>query len=164
LLNARNNRLLEATRQLEEAWKLDPTAAPVGRALIPLYLTLGRADDALDFSRKVLDLDPDDFETWHSYARQLKDQAKTKEALEAMSHAASCRSLKERPHEQAQITFDRASFMSNPRTFPRLWLPFSRRRLPFLSTTKRSSIPIKSPINSFRPNWRASMKEKLACA
>jgi tetratricopeptide (TPR) repeat protein len=106
LLNARNNHLLEATRQLEEAWKLDPTAAPVGRALIPLYLTLGRADDALDFSRRVLDLDPDDFETWHSYARQLKDRTKTKEALEAMSHAASCRSLKERPHEQAQITFD----------------------------------------------------------
>jgi tetratricopeptide (TPR) repeat protein len=106
LLNARHNRLPDAARQLEEAWKLDPTAAPVGRDLVPLYQAFGRTDDALTCSRKVLDLDPDDFETWHSYARLLKDRAKTKEALEAMTRAASCKSLKELPHERAQISFD----------------------------------------------------------
>ena len=71
LLNARNKHFLEAVCQLEEAWKLDPAAAPVARALVPLYLALGRTQDALTFSRKTLDLDPDDFETWYSYARQL---------------------------------------------------------------------------------------------
>jgi tetratricopeptide (TPR) repeat protein len=106
LLNARNNRLLEATRQLEEAWKLDPTRAPVGRALVPLYLTLGRTEDALTISRKILDLHPDDFETWYSYARQLKEKAKTPEALQAMAQAASCSSLKVKPHLLALITYD----------------------------------------------------------
>src|SRR3989442_1592991 len=106
LLNARNKRLLEAVCQLEEAWKLDPTAAPVARALVPLYLALGRTQDALTFSRKTLALEPDDFETWYSYARQLKDLAKTKEAMESMARAASCPSLKDRPHELAQITYD----------------------------------------------------------
>ena len=90
LLNARNKRLLEAVCQLEEAWKLDPTAAPVARALVPLYLALGRTQDALTFSRKTLALDPDDFETWYSYARQLKDLATTKETMESMARAASC--------------------------------------------------------------------------
>jgi tetratricopeptide (TPR) repeat protein len=106
LLCLRNNRLLEATSKLEEAWKLDPAAAPISRSLVPLYLALGRTEEALTLSRRTLDLAPDDFETWHSYARQLHGLGKKAEAIEAMARAADCPSLREQPHELAQITYD----------------------------------------------------------
>lgn len=106
LLCARNNRLLEATHQMEEAWKLDPTSAPVGRVLVTFYLALGRIDEALALSKKTLEIDPDDYETWYSYARQLREQGKTKEARDAMSKAAGCPSLTEYPLQLAQINFD----------------------------------------------------------
>lgn len=126
LLNARNKRLLEAVCQLEQARKLDPTAAPVARALIPLYLSLGRTEDALSYCRRTLDLDPDDFETWYSYARQLKDLAKTKEATEAMARAVSCPSLKDRPHELAQITFDLGVLCEESSNLPKALAAFRR--------------------------------------
>jgi tetratricopeptide (TPR) repeat protein len=113
LLAARNNRLLEATRYVEEACKLEPTAPPVGRLLVKLYLALGRSEEALALSKKTLELDPNDFETWYSYARQLREQGKAKEALEAMTKAVACPSLKERPHELAQLTFDLAVFFED---------------------------------------------------
>jgi len=106
LLCARNNRLLDATRHLEEAWKLDPTAPAVARALIPIYLALGRSEDALLLSKNILKLDPDDYETWYSFARQLREQGKSQEALEAMTKSASCASLNESPLQLAQINFD----------------------------------------------------------
>jgi tetratricopeptide (TPR) repeat protein len=98
--------LLDAARHLEAAWSLDPTAVAVGRALIGVYLALGRFEDALALTKKVVDLAPDDHETWYSYARQLREQGKTKEALDAMTKAAACPSLKEIPLSTAQITFD----------------------------------------------------------
>ncbi len=113
LLAVRNNRLLEATRHVEEAWKLEPTAAPAGRLLVKLYLALGRSEEALALSKRTLELDPNDFETWYSYARQLREQGKTKEALEAMTKAVACPSLKERPHELVQLTFDLAVFFED---------------------------------------------------
>jgi tetratricopeptide (TPR) repeat protein len=132
LLNSRNNRLLEATRQLEEAWKLDPTAAPVGRALVPLYLTLGRSEDALTISRKILDLDPDDFETWYSYARQLKETGKIREALQAMSQAASCSSLKDKPHELAQISYDLGILYQESSNWAKALAAFQQAEAPLL--------------------------------
>jgi tetratricopeptide (TPR) repeat protein len=113
LLAARDNRLLEATRLVEEAWRLEPTAAPVGRLLVRLDLALGRSDEALALSKKVLDLDPNDFETWYSFARQLRERGSTKEALDAMTKAVACPALKERPHELGQLTFDLAVFFED---------------------------------------------------
>jgi tetratricopeptide (TPR) repeat protein len=80
---------------------------------VKLYLALGRSEEGLALSKKALELDPNDFETWYSYARQLREQGKAKEALEAMTKAVACPSLKERPHELAQLTFDLAVFFED---------------------------------------------------
>jgi tetratricopeptide (TPR) repeat protein len=102
----RDNRLLAAVRAYEEAARLDPEAAPPYKALVPLYLGLDRLDDALAACKKVVDLDPGDYETWHLYARQLRIHDRPKEAAAAFDRALACPGLKERPEVRVQIAFD----------------------------------------------------------
>ena len=106
LLCEREDRLLEATQAFEKAARLDPEAAPVFKALIPLYLALERPGDALDATRKVLDLDPDDFETWFIYARQLRAQGQLKESRAALARGLACPGLGDRPELSLQMHQD----------------------------------------------------------
>jgi tetratricopeptide (TPR) repeat protein len=106
LLRQREDRLVEATRIFEEALQLDPQAAPLYKALIPLYLALGRTDDAFALFRKTLDLDPGDHATWALYARQLKSQGRPKEACAALQRGLGCRSLADRPDIRAQLYYE----------------------------------------------------------
>jgi tetratricopeptide (TPR) repeat protein len=105
-LYERDNRLLAAVRAYEEAARLDPDAAPPLKALVPLYLGLDRLDDALAACKKVVDLDPGDYETWHLYARQLRVHDRPKEAAAAFERALACPRLKEHPDLRVQIAFD----------------------------------------------------------
>src|SRR5262249_50362206 len=65
VLHERSNRLLEAVRAFEQAKNLEPEAAPVYKALCPLYLALDRIEEALAACRKTVELDPGDFESWY---------------------------------------------------------------------------------------------------
>jgi tetratricopeptide (TPR) repeat protein len=105
LLSERDNHLLAALRALEKATRLDPDAAAPTKALIPLYLALGRPADALAACRRTLDLDPGDYETWYLYARQLKDQGHPKEALAAMARALACPGLRDSTEQYVQVAF-----------------------------------------------------------
>ncbi len=102
------HRLLSAIRYYEQACKLDPDAAAPRRALVPLYIALDRGDDAVATARRVLELDPDDWETGSLYARQLRSQGQTKEAAEALRRAAGSPRLKEKPDALAQVWADLA--------------------------------------------------------
>src|SRR6516164_4826526 len=93
LLDEHANRLENAVRALERAGQRQPEAPEVRKALIPLYLALDRADDALAACQKVLDLDAADYETWCLYARQLKAQGQAEEALHALERAFRCPEL-----------------------------------------------------------------------
>jgi tetratricopeptide (TPR) repeat protein len=93
LLRQHEDRLVEATRTFEDALHLDPEAISIYRALIPLYVALGRTDDALTACQKTLDLDPGDYETWSLYARQLRNLARAKEARTALVRALACPGL-----------------------------------------------------------------------
>jgi tetratricopeptide (TPR) repeat protein len=106
LMRQRQDRLVEATRLFEEAVQLDGQAAPVYKALIPLYLALGRTPEALDLLRKVLDLDAGDHETWVLYARQLKSQGHSLEACAALEHGLLCPSVHDRPDIRAQMYYE----------------------------------------------------------
>src|SRR5688500_2893193 len=46
VVQKKRDQLLEALRTFEEAANLDPDAAAPRRALVPIYLTLGRFEDA----------------------------------------------------------------------------------------------------------------------
>jgi tetratricopeptide (TPR) repeat protein len=101
-----DNRLLEAIKAYEAAARLDPDSAAVRKALVPLYFAVDRTDDAFAACKRVLELDPDDYETAYLYARQLRLQGRTKDAVTAFEKAAKCPSLKEHPDVHAQIAFD----------------------------------------------------------
>jgi tetratricopeptide (TPR) repeat protein len=96
-LYVRDDRLLEAVETFEKAAKLDLDATEVLKTLIPLYVALDRGPDALAVTRKVLDLDPNDYEVWYMYARQLKSQGKTKDACAALERGLALPGLKEHP-------------------------------------------------------------------
>ena len=106
LLRQRQDRLLDALHLLEDARQFDPTAAPVHKALVPLYLALGRHDDALDACRKALEGDPDDYDTWYLYARQLREQGRPKEALIALSRGVACPEAKDHLDVVVQMYYD----------------------------------------------------------
>jgi tetratricopeptide (TPR) repeat protein len=100
------NRLLEATRTFEEARRLDPDSAAIHRALVPLYFALDRLDDALTSCRRVLELDPNDFEIGYRYARQLRALGRHKEAVTVLMRVAQCPRLKDRLEIRAQVFYD----------------------------------------------------------
>jgi tetratricopeptide (TPR) repeat protein len=107
-LNEGRHRLLEALRCYEEACKLDPAAVAPRRALVTLYLALDRLEDSLATAKRVLELDPDDWETGTVYARQLRAQGKPKEATKVLRRAVESVHLKEKPDVLAQTRADLA--------------------------------------------------------
>src|SRR6266545_3425282 len=102
----RDDRILEALAAYEKAVGLDPQAAPVHKALIPLYLALERADDAFKATRKVLDLDPEDYRTWYLYARQLRSRSEWQPTCEALERALACAEVKDHAEVKFQLHFD----------------------------------------------------------
>src|SRR5262249_35701017 len=113
------NRFLEATQLFERAVKLDAEAAPLHRALIPLYVALHRLDDALTACRKTLDGDPDDYETWYQYARLLKNQSRPKDAISALSRPVACPPLKELPELFVSMALDLATLSEDYQDYDR---------------------------------------------
>jgi tetratricopeptide (TPR) repeat protein len=108
VFHERANRLLEATRVLEQARQLEPDAPAILRALCPLYLALDRTQDALAACRKVVELDPGDFQSWYLLARQYRSQQRSKDAIAALDRGVACAGLKEKPELRMQMYFDLA--------------------------------------------------------
>ena len=106
LLRQHQDRLIEATRTFEEALRLDPEATAIYKALIPLYVVLSRMEDALSVCQKTLDLDPGDYETWSTYARQLRNLGRSQEARAAFARALACPGLAEHADLRMQLYYD----------------------------------------------------------
>jgi tetratricopeptide (TPR) repeat protein len=102
----RENRLLEALKNFEEAAKLDPDAAPVQRSLIPLYLAVERPADALGACKKALELDPGDYETWYLRSRLSRSRADQKDTALSLEKALKCARLKDKPDLYIQVATD----------------------------------------------------------
>lgn len=109
MLAQKQDRLLEALTDYEKALQLDPQAIRVSRALVPLYLALGRPDDAVAACKKTLDIDPGDCEIWFLYARFLRDRGQVKDALAALERGVACTSAAERPDLLLQMEYDRGT-------------------------------------------------------
>lgn len=117
LLLERDRHILEALRAFEKAAVLDPQAAANHRALVPLYHALERSEDSLRACRRVVELDPDDHETWYVLSRQLRLLGRTPEALSALERAAACRSLKENPVLGLQVHADLGTLYEDAQQF-----------------------------------------------
>ncbi len=97
LLCEREDRLIEALKALEEAARLDPEAAAVFRAQVPLLLALDRGNDAAQACKKSLALIPDDFETWFLAGRIHKSLGQFADAQKSLERGLATESIKEHP-------------------------------------------------------------------
>jgi tetratricopeptide (TPR) repeat protein len=111
----RDDRLLEAVRNFEQALRLDPDAVAVHKVLVPLYLALERTGDALQACQKVVALDPGDYETWFIYARQLKAQGQLAQARAALARGVRSKALLEHPDVRQQMYFELGVLCENAR-------------------------------------------------
>jgi tetratricopeptide (TPR) repeat protein len=93
----RQDRLVEAARNLEEAVRLDPEAVPPRRLLVSLYNALGRPDAAARTAAAVLILDPSQADTWRTLARLLHEMKRTPEAVAVLSRCLATPQLADRP-------------------------------------------------------------------
>jgi tetratricopeptide (TPR) repeat protein len=97
VLRQRGDRLLEALKLLEKAAKLDPEATEPRRGLIPIYLVLGREEDAIDACRFVLQRDPADCQTAHEFGKLLKAIGKPREAAEVLGRGLESKQIADLP-------------------------------------------------------------------
>lgn len=103
VLRERGDRILEALKLFEEASKLDPDSVVIRRSLIPIYVVLGRDAEALEACKKVLDIDPDDFEVAFKYAGLLRFHQQRPEAIDALRLALKSKRLTQRVDKQLLI-------------------------------------------------------------
>jgi tetratricopeptide (TPR) repeat protein len=108
VLCERRNQLTDALKAFEKVVVHDPDSLSALRELVPLYLTFDRGSDALATSRRVLELDPADCETWCLYARQLKAMGRLAEAQTGLEKAWECPALKENSESFLQVASELA--------------------------------------------------------
>ncbi len=109
LLCLRDDRLLEALKSFDEAARLDPDAAGVHKARVPLLLALERGADALAASLKVVELDPEDYESWFIAARLHKAMGKYADARVALDKGLATERVKDHPELAQQMYLDLGS-------------------------------------------------------
>jgi tetratricopeptide (TPR) repeat protein len=109
LWNLRRERLLTAAKQFEAAAKADPDAAEPKRQLARLYAQLGREPEAIRLAGKVVEKDPEDYETAVLLARLLFDAGELKEAVAAAKLAAASKALPEKPATAVRVYRDLAT-------------------------------------------------------
>src|SRR5262245_12569936 len=109
--------LPEALKTYEKALRLDPQSGAIRRAMIPLYLALDRQQEALDCCRRLLQIEPGDYDTWYLYARQLRTLDRDKDARAALEKAVACKELKERPDVHLSIAYDLGSLYEKEEAF-----------------------------------------------
>ncbi len=97
LLHRRQDRLVEAAKVLEKALGLDPDSAEVRKMLLPVYMALGRDDEALALGRDVLKADPTDVMAALQTARLLRGMNKFPEAISALQKASVGKEAEAKP-------------------------------------------------------------------
>ncbi len=97
VMRHRGDRWLEAVGLLEEAARLDPQTPAASRALIPLYLSLAREEDALDCCRKVLLLDPNDSGTAWQLAKLIKSDGRPLDAIPVLVQGSNSNRIADNP-------------------------------------------------------------------
>jgi tetratricopeptide (TPR) repeat protein len=100
IIRQRQDRLVEATRCLEDAVRLDPDAVPPRQFLIPLYTALGRPTDAASTAAAVVVMDPSQAETWRTLARLLHEMKRTGDAISVLNRCVAAQALADRPADR----------------------------------------------------------------
>lgn len=101
LVQQRDDRLVTAAAQLEEAIRLDPQALPPRVALVPLLSALGRTEEAMTAASAVLAIDAGQSATARWLAQMQVEQGRLTEAADTLRNCAA--TTHDRPAELAAI-------------------------------------------------------------
>lgn len=106
VVQQRHDRLLDATRLLEESLKLDPDAVPPRKLLISLYHALGRSDEAIKTAAAVVVIDPSQTDTWRHLARMLHELNRTADGISVLTKCATVPQVVARPMDLVEVYRD----------------------------------------------------------
>lgn len=84
LKRGQNQTALEA---FQNAYKHDPQSVAILESLIAMSITLNRVDDAIDYSKKLVEVAPDHFHSLQILGRHLAQQGKIPEAIKMLERA-----------------------------------------------------------------------------
>jgi tetratricopeptide (TPR) repeat protein len=118
VMRHRGDRWLEAVTLLEEAAKLDPQTPAAYRALVPLYLSLAREEDALVACRRVLQLDPADADAAFQLSKLLREDGRTREAIAALAQGVASPRIEDRSDLLYFMLSDLADLQEKAGDFP----------------------------------------------
>jgi tetratricopeptide (TPR) repeat protein len=113
----REERRLEAMHAYEEAAKLDPEAVAIQKALLMIYLSVGRQDDAESLLKKVLQINPRDHEMSFLHSRLLRKRGALQEACTALQNGLLSTTLRDRPDLRVQMEYDLGQIMEGLEKF-----------------------------------------------
>lgn len=101
--------IIESLKQLEMALAADPGSLAVKQALVPIYLTLERRDDARKLGLEVLAKKPAEFELALITGRICRQMKLPEEAVKVLETARKQSSLRELPALRVQILIELAA-------------------------------------------------------
>lgn len=106
VVQQRHDRLLDATRLLEESLKLDPDAVPPRKLLISLYHALGRSDEAIKTAAAVVVIDPSQTDTWRHLARMLHELNRTADGISVLTKCVTVPQVIAQPMDLVDVYRD----------------------------------------------------------
>ncbi|MSR80829.1 MAG: tetratricopeptide repeat protein [Gemmataceae bacterium] len=101
--------IIESLKQLEIALIADPDSLAVKQALVPIYLTLERRDDARKLGLEVLAKKPAEFELALITGRICRQMKRHEEAAQVLEMARKQSALRELPALRVQILIELAA-------------------------------------------------------
>ena len=101
--------IIESLKQLEIALIADPESLAVKQALVPIYLTLERRDDARKLGLEVLAKKPAEFELALITGRICRQMKRHEEAAQVLEMARKQSALRELPALRVQILIELAA-------------------------------------------------------
>ncbi len=106
LLMQKDHRLVEALTAFHDVLVIEPKAVAVYKVMADVCFQLDRDNEALDYCRKALELDPNDYNLWYRYGHEMKDRGKLDEAANAVDKALLVPEVQEQSGLRAQMLFD----------------------------------------------------------
>lgn len=106
VIRQRQDKLIEAATTLEKAAAIDPTSIEIQKALVPLYVAIGREANAISLCRGILDQDPHEVEIAFQFARLLKRDGRPAEAIVALQKGVVLKEAQARPERLLYMLSD----------------------------------------------------------
>ena len=111
-------RLHSAAESFKKALENNPTYLPALRDLVVLSFTLERAEEGLEYCRRALELEPDNYELLHLFATRSEERGDLQPAIDALERASRSPKLRsEKGRMFLEIRFDLARMYERAKNY-----------------------------------------------